>query len=158
MNSAIIASIVTALLYIAVPGIRSEINQGWGTSIRQRAEKIAADIYTKLMSNNKTKDQLMEAFNRKDNDLMSALINQAGYSSQASALRKQIQQERKNYKEKNSKLVDQSTQLTNQYNKIVNAGNAAGTSISANNAAEKIIKDVQNDTSKIQTLVNGGEE
>lgn len=144
-------AIIGALLYVLLPGVANEVNQSWGTNIRQRAETLAAKIYKKLMANSKTKDKLIEAYQNKNNNLLSSLINQAGYSVQASALQKEIKEAKEKYLNKNDELTDKNTNLTNLYNKVVNAGNMAGSSIAANVSGEDTIKNVSK-------LVDGGVE
>lgn len=145
----VIIGIIASIL-LAGGGIAyQEGTQAWGNDIRSKAEKLAKQIYTKLMSNNQTKDKLIEAYQNKDNNLLSSLINQAGYSAQATALRKEIQKNKSEYQSNKSKLDKESVDLTNQYNKVTNAAAYSGSTLSANKWAEDTVKDVDN-------LVNGG--
>lgn len=146
-----IASIISAILMTAIPMLLQEQVQNYGGDIKNRAEKLAKDIYTKLSNNTKTRDKLIEAYQTKNNDLLTSLVNQSGYGPQAEALRRELVKARDQYNAKNSALVDKNTELTNQYNQVVNAGNQAGISFSGNSNAS-------NNLDQVESLVNGGAE
>jgi uncharacterized membrane protein YhiD involved in acid resistance len=142
---AAIFSVVLAIIGLTY----TESVQKWAGSIRSKAEKLSQEIYTKLMANNQTKEKLMDAFQRKDTSLLTQLINQAGFSNQKVALTKAVTSARQEYLAKKKLLDKEGTELTNQYNKVNNAANYSGSTISGNVHAENTINEVEN-------LVNGG--
>jgi type I site-specific restriction-modification system R (restriction) subunit len=144
-----ISAIISAILYIIAPTLYNEGVQHWGAQIRDKAEKLARQIYTKLAANSLTKDKLIEAYQNKDNRLLSDLINQAGYSAQKVSLQKEMSEAKKQYSAEKDKLEKENIDMTNDYNKLINAANTAGYSVTGNMAAEDVVRDTER-------LVNGG--
>jgi 3-dehydroquinate dehydratase len=147
--AAVIIGMIASILLTAGGYAYQEGTQAWGNDIRRKAEQIAKQIYTKLSANSQTREKLMEAYQQKDSSLLSSLINQAGYSNQKVALTKAITNARKEYNTKKKELDRENTELTNQYNKVNNAANYSGSTLSANRWAEDTVNEVDN-------LVNGG--
>lgn len=149
MAGAISAAIVSALLYFVLPTVSAEVNSGWGTNVRQRGEKLAQEIYSKLVKNSETREKLLEAYQNNDSNLMNALVSQAGYSSQVTALRNAMSKRKQEYQAKKKANTEENVKLTNMYNELNNSMNAAGSGIAANVAAEQTLK-------RISNLVEGG--
>lgn len=146
---AVVGAIVAFIAQNLVPVLINEGQQGWGASLKDRANELAKKVYAQLMKNNTTKEKLIDAYNNKNSDLLNSLVNQSGYANQAAVLREAISKERAKFRANVQKVDKENTELTNTYNTIQNASAQAGMSYGSNYSAQKTLDSIEN-------LVNGG--
>lgn len=147
MIGTIVATVVASMLtYGATQGIEM-----YGNKISKKLQTQAKQIYTQIAKNSNLADKITEAYNRKDNELVTELVNGAGFGSRAAALQEARAQNLKEYQTNKQSITGQNAKLQNAYNQATqasyNTGDIAGISQG---------KDVLTSNDSVSQLVEGG--
>lgn len=122
-----------------------------GNKVSSKLQNVAKQLYTQISKNNTLLDKLSDAYNRKDNEMMSELLSGAGFGVRADAIKKARDKAKEEYQSERQSVTDQNTKLQNAYNQTsqasYNTNDLAGISQG---------KDVLNSVDSVSQLVEGG--
>lgn len=120
----------------------------YGNNISTKLQTMAKQLYTKISKNNQLLEQLTDAYNRKDNELLTELLSGAGFGARAQALKDARDTNTKTYQDKKQQISDENTKYQNAYNQVsqasYNTGDIAGIKqgqqIASDNSINQLVK------------------
>jgi hypothetical protein len=147
MVSAIVGAILMVVLTAA--GIAyPEIISAQGTKRTQRLTEIAKKIYNKISDNRELMEKLADAYQRKDADLATQLMQGAGFGPRTAAIRDAIKEAKTVYQEQKTALMKKDAELNNQYNEVNQASYNTNTIAGISNA-DRV-------ADSVEQAINGG--
>lgn len=102
----------------------------------------------KIQNNNQLLDKLTDAYNNRNSELLTEILQGAGFGPRNQAIKDAIIANKEQYTNKKSIIEAENTDLTNKYNEANSAAYATGTIAGAQHA-----KEVYNN---INQAINGG--
>lgn len=130
---AVIGAILMVLLTagsIAYP----EIVNGFGTERTKRLTDIAKKIYNMISDNRELIDKLTDAYQRKDSDYATQLLQSSGFGPRSEAIRKAMTEAKAAYQKQKTDLQKKDADLTNKYNEVNQASYNTSTIAGIQNA------------------------
>jgi len=144
---AVIGAILMVVLTaagIAYPEVISAV----GTKRTNRLTEIAKKIYNMISDNQELMDKLTDAYNRKDADLATQLMQGSGFGPRTSAIREAIKDAKTAYQAEKKDLMKQNADLNNKYNQVNQASYNTNTIAGIQNA-DKV-------ADSVEQAINGG--
>lgn len=141
MIGAVIGAISMVLLTtagIAYPEVISAV----GTKRSSRLYNISKQLYNMIADNQDLVDKLADAYQHKDADLATQLLQGAGYGPRSQAIREAANKAREAYFASKKELTKQGATLTNMYNEV-NQAMANTNSIAGNKQARRVADSVE---------------
>lgn len=99
---------------IAYPEIISAI----GTPKMNRLTSIAKKIYNKISDNQELLDKLTDAYQRKDTDYATQLMQGSGFGPRTTAIKQAIKEAKAAYDDSKTGLMKRNAELNNAYNQV----------------------------------------
>lgn len=161
----LVMAIVSMALGVASSAY-SEIIQAVGSNVRSECNDIVNKLKTMMSKDQTLKEQLTEAYNNRNSELVQSLAYSKGFGPRFQSLKKSIDANKANFKSESEKIqkhYDTAANLADTTsNKSAYAGSSIGSTKSAADQASyaragyKILADQQNNLSGEQALINGG--
>lgn len=142
------SAVITGLaLAMVTYGVDQAIRM-YGNKVSSKLQTMAKQLYTKISKNNQLLDNLTDAYNRKDNELLTEILSGAGFGARSQALKDARETNTKEYKDKKQQVSDENTKYQNAYNQVSQAsyntgdiaGISQGTQIANDNSIDQLIK------------------
>lgn len=116
--------------------------------------KLGQQLYTKMNKNSTLKNKIIEAYSSKDNQLMTAILNGAGFGPRLRQLEAERKAAKEKYNQEVNTLDNEQTDLTNKFNEVSSATYGNGT-ISGVVHSNNVYKNV---SQQIEGGINNGEK
>lgn len=153
---------IATIVGLAAPAAQ-EVVSAVGNDKSSTLYKQAESIAKRINSNQNLLEQLTDAYNRKDNNLLNSLLNSSGLGARANSIKKEIQQNYSEYRAKKNEISNRIAEDNTQYNKTLNSAETAknGTISGLSQAGGVIDENKQKENSyntdlTIQQNTNGG--
>lgn len=153
---------IATIVGLAAP-VAQEIISTVGNDKSSTLYKQAEAIAKRVNSNQSLLEQLTDAYNRRDSNLLNSLLNSSGLGARANSIRDEIKQNYTEYRVKKNEISNRIAEDNTQYNKTLNSAETAknGTISGLSQAGSIIDENKQKESSHntdmtIQQNVNGG--
>lgn len=143
-----LAMILTSVALTAISIGWQEAVTAYGNKVSSKVINLAQQLYTKIQNNNELLDRLNEAYNSKNSELVTELLQGAGFGARSQAIKDALSSLKSDYQGQKSKISAENTDLTNKYNEATSASYATGTIAGAKHA--------ENVYNNINQAINGG--
>lgn len=134
-----LAGIVLSFAGYAIP----EIQQSKGNKIKDKLNRLGKEVYTKMQSNQRQLDDLYNAYINKSSSIINSMMLGAGFGPRMASLQKALADNESNYKSKKQELNSNLAKNSNAYNQVQTEIVNAGTSFSANQQAQKVADQIE---------------
>lgn len=124
MDPLSIVFIIATIAGMAAP-IAQEIVTAVGNDKSSDLYKQAETIAKRINKNQNLLEQLTDAYNRKDNNLLNSLLNSSGLGARANSIRDEIKQNYVEYRAKKNDISNKIAEDNTQYNKTINSAETA---------------------------------
>lgn len=156
-----IASIIVGIIGILISigsAAANEITSAAGNDTAGKLTRVAKNIYDKISKNSDLLNKLTDAYNSKNNSLVTELLQGAGFGPRSEAIKRAIKDLGTEFNQNRAKVQKQVADLTNQYNEVTTAANKAGTTIANTMYADETYNKFKSEDSEssVDQLVNGG--
>lgn len=124
MDPVSIVFMIATIAGLATP-IVQEIITDVGNHKSSDLYKQAEAISKRINSNQNLLEQLTEAYNRKDGNLLNSLLNSSGLGARANSIRDEIKQNYIEYRTKKNEISNKIAEDNTQYNKTISSAETA---------------------------------
>lgn len=146
-----VGAIIGAILMVActAAGIAyPEIISAQGTPRVRRLTDLAKKIYNQISDNRELMEKLADAYQRKDADLATQLMQGAGFGPRTAAIREAAKEAKAAYQAQKTALMKKDAELNNQYNEVNQASYNTNTIAGIQNA-DRV-------ADSVEQAINGG--
>lgn len=162
MDPLSIVFIIATIAGMATP-IAQEIVTAVGNNKSSDLYKQADAIAKRINKNQNLLEQLTDAYNKRDNNLLNSLLNSSGLGARANSIRDEIKQNYSEYRAKKNDISNKIAEDNTQYTKTINSaetaknGTISGLSQAGNTIDENKQRENSNNTEvTIQQNTDGG--
>lgn len=142
-----IEALIITLLTIGGMGY-NEIMYALGTKGANKLVTLAKKIYNKIADNQELLDKLTDAYNRRDNQYMTELMQGAGFGPRTASIKEAMKIAKEQFQAKKAEHVKENARLSNLYNQANQAMSGAGTMAGNINIDDTV--------ASIEQQINGG--
>jgi hypothetical protein len=150
---------IVGLALTAGTAVASSVINNMGSEIRSKILRMASQLSAQISRNNILMDKITNAYQNKNNQLLTEMMNGLGYGPRIQNLVNQFKKNETQYQEEITKIKQANVQLEQEVNNLNAASSNAGAGIRGNALAgeqiEQTEKKFENELNQQQN-VNGG--
>lgn len=146
----VIAGIIALMIATAVGIGYPEVISSVGTKTSAKLNQIAKKIYNMIADNQELMDKITDAYNRKDGEMATQLLQGMGFGNRNQAIKDAINAAKTEFQGQKAELVKKNADLTNKYNEANTASYNTNT-IAGIHRGDEVIE-------SLEQAVNGGSD